>query len=201
MEEKRIEANRRFHMEKQEIVDELFGTAPFRHSVNFLISFPRGPITLAHAVAPPSNAPPNLIAQLRSPISVETNAPTRGTLHIPAVFSPISRRGRHIFLLNSGGDTPRGLRRSRARFLMGSQNIATHRASRCSSRYKRQQSLARMHTTACKEQFQCSICLNDVEKEETIAILSCHHKFHRKCMLPWIDAKREPTCPLCRNPI
>ena len=181
----------------QEIVDELFGLEPFRHSVNFLVSFPRGPITVANAIAPPSNAPPSLIAEMRSPISADSTSP----LQIPSVFSPIRRRGRQFFLLNSSGDTPRGLRRSRARFLIGSRNIATHRASRCSSRFKRQQTLARLRTTACREEFQCSICLNDVEKEETIAMLSCGHKFHRKCMVPWIDAQRDPTCPLCRKPV
>jgi hypothetical protein len=180
----------------QEIVDELFGLDPFRYSVNFLVSFPRGPIAVAHAIAPPSNAPPSLIAEMRSPISADSTS-----LQIPTVFSPIRRRGRQFFLMNSSGDTPRGLRRSRARFLIGSQNIAAHRASRCSSRFKRQQTLARIHSTACKEKFQCSICLNDVEKEETVAILSCNHKFHRKCMVPWIDTQRDPTCPLCRKPI
>lgn len=181
----------------QEIVDELFGIDPFRYSVNFSVTFPRGPITVANTIAPPSNAPPSLIAEMRSPISADSMSP----LQISTIYSPIRRRGRQLFLMNSSDNTPRGLRRSRARFLIGSQPIAAHRASRCSSRFKRQQIMARLHTTACKEEFQCSICLNDVKEEETVAILSCRHKFHRKCMVPWIETQRNPTCPLCRKPI
>ncbi|KAL4476991.1 hypothetical protein ABPG72_011688 [Tetrahymena utriculariae] len=44
----------------------------------------------------------------------------------------------------------------------------------------------------------CSICLNDYQNDETIAILNCDskHIFHQQCIETWVKQKDE--CPLCR---
>ena len=40
----------------------------------------------------------------------------------------------------------------------------------------------------------CSICLEEFISD--ITILSCSHRFHKKCINSWIKIK--PNCPICR---
>lgn len=45
---------------------------------------------------------------------------------------------------------------------------------------------------------ECSICLEEFKNGENITELGdCKHKFHTKCILPWLDEKG--TCPNCRK--
>lgn len=43
---------------------------------------------------------------------------------------------------------------------------------------------------------QCSICFDEYSKGQVIRQLPCGHKFHYKCMKPWL--KTQSFCPLCR---
>ena len=43
----------------------------------------------------------------------------------------------------------------------------------------------------------CIICLEDHELNDKIIILSCYHKFHKKCILEWLN--NNPICPICRK--
>lgn len=43
---------------------------------------------------------------------------------------------------------------------------------------------------------QCSICFDKYSKGEVIRSLPCGHKFHYKCMKPWL--RTQSFCPLCR---
>lgn len=45
---------------------------------------------------------------------------------------------------------------------------------------------------------ECCICMDDLNNEE-IRILSCRHRFHKKCFMEWYETDK--TCPLCRNDI
>ena len=183
----------------QEIVDTLFGTEPFRYSANITIDFPRGPLRLANA-HPRSNAPPNLIQQMTSPIATnQRNMFEREPLQISNSFTPLGRRGRQFYLLNTAEPLPRGLR-TRARLLVNSRGVTTHMASNRASN-SAERVINNLNTSACTEPFQCAICLNTVDCAETIAILQCAHKFHRKCLLPWLQTNHSPSCPLCRAPI
>lgn len=62
----------------------------------------------------------------------------------------------------------------------------------------------RPHSIA-KEDDQCSICLNDIKKNQHIQRLDCKHKFHNACFHQWCKSKSElsfgpvVTCPLCRS--
>lgn len=62
----------------------------------------------------------------------------------------------------------------------------------------------RPHNIA-KEDDQCSICLNDIKKNQHIQRLDCKHKFHNACFHQWCKSKSElsfgpvVTCPLCRS--
>ncbi|KAL6174845.1 hypothetical protein ACLB2K_051490 [Fragaria x ananassa] len=45
----------------------------------------------------------------------------------------------------------------------------------------------------------CPICLEEYQAKETIrTIPECNHYFHANCVDKWL--KKNPTCPLCRNP-
>nr|XP_011463981.1 PREDICTED: putative RING-H2 finger protein ATL21A [Fragaria vesca subsp. vesca] len=45
----------------------------------------------------------------------------------------------------------------------------------------------------------CSICLCEYQPKETIRIIpDCNHYFHASCIYEWL--RKNPTCPLCRNP-
>jgi len=42
---------------------------------------------------------------------------------------------------------------------------------------------------------ECCICL-DIGETNSWSMLACGHKFHKDCVLPWIQANH--TCPICR---
>ncbi|KAJ7954843.1 E3 ubiquitin-protein ligase RING1-like [Quillaja saponaria] len=47
----------------------------------------------------------------------------------------------------------------------------------------------------------CAVCLEDVlqEKHAQLMDLPCSHKYHSKCLQPWLAA--HPHCPYCRTPV
>jgi len=44
----------------------------------------------------------------------------------------------------------------------------------------------------------CSICLNNLKKEDKVLILKCNHLYHSECLLEWFN-KDNNNCPLCRE--
>lgn len=44
----------------------------------------------------------------------------------------------------------------------------------------------------------CSICFEELDKYD-VAILSCNHRFHYKCIKQWINHKKNyvKICPIC----
>lgn len=51
-------------------------------------------------------------------------------------------------------------------------------------------------TVAVKETSQCSICLDDLEIRAEAKEMPCKHKFHSRCILPWLEL--HSSCPVCR---
>lgn len=43
---------------------------------------------------------------------------------------------------------------------------------------------------------ECVICKEDMQEGRDVCELPCEHKFHWKCMLPWLSKRN--TCPCCR---
>ena len=43
---------------------------------------------------------------------------------------------------------------------------------------------------------ECVICLDDIEKQNSIYDLGCKHHFHQRCIDKWVHYGS--TCPLCR---
>ncbi|KUJ14332.1 uncharacterized protein LY89DRAFT_752304 [Mollisia scopiformis] len=48
-----------------------------------------------------------------------------------------------------------------------------------------------------QEDSSCSICLEDFVESEEVRLLPCDHKFHPKCVDPWLKHV-SGTCPVCR---
>ena len=46
---------------------------------------------------------------------------------------------------------------------------------------------------------QCSVCLENILKEDCYTLDSCGHKFHKKCVKTWIENTEVNSCPMCRS--
>lgn len=44
----------------------------------------------------------------------------------------------------------------------------------------------------------CAICIDNLEPEDDIRALPCHHVFHADCITPWLTTRRA-ICPLCKK--
>lgn len=46
---------------------------------------------------------------------------------------------------------------------------------------------------------ECSICIENLEVDEEVTVLPCHHLFHEECIKAWL--REHDSCPHCRKPI
>ncbi|CAL1155168.1 unnamed protein product [Cladocopium goreaui] len=46
------------------------------------------------------------------------------------------------------------------------------------------------------EDYECPICLEEIDEEAGVMTKDCHHIFHRECLKHWLQVNS--TCPLCR---
>lgn len=53
--------------------------------------------------------------------------------------------------------------------------------------------------TSKSEREVCAVCLEDFRTWKQVMDLSCSHKYHSKCLRPWLAA--HPHCPYCRTPV
>ena len=49
-----------------------------------------------------------------------------------------------------------------------------------------------------KQKDKCSICIDDMDKDEELIKLTCKHLFHKKCIQQWLK-KYNYICPICRK--
>ena len=42
----------------------------------------------------------------------------------------------------------------------------------------------------------CIICYDLFEQNDSVNMLKCKHKFHKNCLLPWVQKNNK--CPICR---
>lgn len=52
---------------------------------------------------------------------------------------------------------------------------------------------------SCRASKECSICLEGFEDGEKLIKLTCMHRFHSCCLLPWVEVCG--ACPNCRKDI
>jgi len=65
--------------------------------------------------------------------------------------------------------------------------------------------IERLPTCKCEEEEECPICQDAMpmtpDNEENPAVmLLCNHKFHKNCIVPWLQNESN-TCPVCRKPM
>ncbi len=46
------------------------------------------------------------------------------------------------------------------------------------------------------EQMECAVCLEGFKAGESLVHLPCLHRFHSRCLMPWLESN--PHCPCCR---
>lgn len=51
-----------------------------------------------------------------------------------------------------------------------------------------------------KNNFLCSICLDEIDAEEEIPIIPCKHKYHTSCLHSWV-ASRCAVCDIAKCPM
>jgi len=49
----------------------------------------------------------------------------------------------------------------------------------------------------CLNESKCSICLEDIAKNEKIKKINCNHEFHIECLKEWL-CRQSIKCPICR---
>lgn len=64
---------------------------------------------------------------------------------------------------------------------------------------KEQKIYAEQKTYDSNNDVSCSICLEKINKNDSIGVLSCEHFFHYDCINEW--GKYKATCPLCKKKI
>jgi hypothetical protein len=52
------------------------------------------------------------------------------------------------------------------------------------------------HLVRNEDEVQCPICLKNMEEDDIVNELPCKHKFHKECILPWLQ--KTCSCPCCR---
>lgn len=46
------------------------------------------------------------------------------------------------------------------------------------------------------EQDECAVCLEQYKLGDKLMHLPCAHRFHSRCLIPWLDKNQH--CPCCR---
>jgi hypothetical protein len=59
--------------------------------------------------------------------------------------------------------------------------------------------LKKLKKYKCKEDANCTICLEKISKNTEIYKLECKHNFHSNCLEDWL--KEKLSCPICRKNI
>ncbi|KAJ0263244.1 Uncharacterized protein HA466_0036340 [Hirschfeldia incana] len=60
----------------------------------------------------------------------------------------------------------------------------------------RKEAVENLPTVKVCEPLQCSVCLDDFEKGSEAKEMPCKHKFHNRCIVPWLEL--HSSCPVCR---
>ncbi|CAA7025377.1 unnamed protein product [Microthlaspi erraticum] len=82
----------------------------------------------------------------------------------------------------------------------GLDHLLEHLADNDSTRHgtlpARKEAVENLPTVKISEPLQCSVCLDDFEKGSEAKEMPCKHKFHVRCIVPWLEL--HSSCPVCR---
>uniref|UniRef100_A0A1J3E0X4 RING-type E3 ubiquitin transferase n=1 Tax=Noccaea caerulescens TaxID=107243 RepID=A0A1J3E0X4_NOCCA len=82
----------------------------------------------------------------------------------------------------------------------GLDHLLEHLADNDSTRHgtlpARKEAVENLPTVKISEPLQCSVCLDDFEKGNEAKEMPCKHKFHVRCIVPWLEL--HSSCPVCR---
>lgn len=95
-------------------------------------------------------------------------------------------------------DTTRSLRGEESRAMAAGELQAEVFGSKKNNGSNRKFSWAKLSWKA-SEQDECTICLERFKSGETLVHLPCAHRFHCKCLVPWLQ--NNAHCPCCRMEI
>ncbi|CAA7062588.1 unnamed protein product [Microthlaspi erraticum] len=77
------------------------------------------------------------------------------------------------------------------------QHLAENDPNRQGTPPARREAVEALPTVKINEPLlQCSVCLDDFERGVEAKELPCKHKFHVKCIVPWLEI--HSSCPVCR---
>ncbi|KAG7538147.1 Zinc finger RING-type [Arabidopsis suecica] len=76
------------------------------------------------------------------------------------------------------------------------QHLAENDPNRQGTPPARKEVVEALPTVKIMEPLQCSVCLDDFEKGAEAKEMPCKHKFHIRCIVPWLEL--HSSCPVCR---
>jgi E3 ubiquitin-protein ligase RNF115/126 len=76
------------------------------------------------------------------------------------------------------------------------EHLADNDSIRHGSLPARKEVVDNLPTVKISESLQCSICLDDFDKGSEAKEMPCKHKFHIRCIVPWLEL--HSSCPVCR---
>lgn len=77
------------------------------------------------------------------------------------------------------------------------QHLSENDPNRYGTPPAQKEAVEALPTVRIKETLQCSVCLDDCEVGDEVKEMPCKHKFHSKCILPWLEL--HSSCPICRH--
>lgn len=76
------------------------------------------------------------------------------------------------------------------------QHLADNDPNRYGTPPARKEVVDALATVKNDEIIQCSVCLEDCEIGADMKEMPCRHRFHKGCILPWLEL--HSSCPICR---
>ncbi|KAI3461919.1 hypothetical protein Pfo_018582 [Paulownia fortunei] len=76
------------------------------------------------------------------------------------------------------------------------QHLSENDPNRYGTPPAQKEAVEALPTVKIEETLQCSVCLDDCEIGAEVKEMPCKHKFHSRCILPWLEL--HSSCPICR---
>ncbi|XP_022746858.1 E3 ubiquitin-protein ligase SIRP1-like [Durio zibethinus] len=106
------------------------------------------------------------------------------------------------FGFNQGQNSSHRAASSFGDYLMGTgwdrllQYLAENDPNRYGTPPAQKEAVEAMPTVTVEDSVQCSVCLEDIEIGSEAKEMPCKHKFHARCISPWLEL--HSSCPVCR---